>query len=178
MGEEDGQRLSEVVGFDGPDMWVQRRPDIKGGDFVRALVTPRGPFRQGSATLANARDVGLLTILTANAPWETKIPALAVGDLICVGGGFEQPKAAWEVEDDAFRRRVALMRELGVVRYAGIALDPAWRPEAVVAEDARALTPAEVHTAYWRRLTRSSGAPPPACSAFCACGAKRGATNV
>lgn len=77
-------------------------------------------------------------------------------------------------EDAELRRRVALMRELGVLEYAGIRLNPAWRPEPVEAEETRAATPAEVHSEYWRRLTRSSGAPPPACSKWCACGAKRG----
>lgn len=77
-------------------------------------------------------------------------------------------------EDAGLRHRVALMRELGVLEYAGIRLDPSWRPPPGDPEETRAATPAEVHSEYWRRLTRSSGAPPPACSKFCACGAKRG----
>lgn len=75
---------------------------------------------------------------------------------------------------EELRSAVALMRELGVVEWDGVRLDPHWRDDRVDAEDPPKLpTKDEVHAAYWRRVTRSSRSPVPPCSKHCQCGAGR-----
>lgn len=70
------------------------------------------------------------------------------------------------------RAVVALMRELGVLEWRGVRLDPSFvavSPDET--EPASAPTREDVHRAYWRRITRSSRSPLPPCSRQCACGA-------
>jgi MoaA/NifB/PqqE/SkfB family radical SAM enzyme len=75
---------------------------------------------------------------------------------------------------EELRAAVALMRELGVVEWDGVRLDPMWRDERLEeGETVKAPTRDEVHMAYWRRVTRSSRSPVPPCSKHCQCGAWR-----
>ena len=90
------------------------------------------------------------------------------------------------VGEEHLRERVALMRELGVMRWGDILLGPPPPPKEVstprVERDApkaeKTRSPDMVHAKFWAKLTRSSGAKAPPCSAGCACGAGRRSDGI
>lgn len=66
------------------------------------------------------------------------------------------------------------MRELGVLEWDGIRLDPAWRePPPEVRKQEPEPDLGERHERYWRRVVRSSGASVPPCNKHCPCGGWR-----
>lgn len=70
---------------------------------------------------------------------------------------------------ESLRAAVAVMRELGVTRWGDIELGDV-PPPPPDPDETRPETPQARHNKFWRRVTRSSGAPIPECLPGCRCG--------
>lgn len=134
------------------------------GDTITASVC--GRMRHGSATVTHVDRQGeKALLLNSDQPWGFQIPAIAVGDAV-----FASPKQE-PLPPSSLRADVALMRELGVLQWKGIMLDPTWKPASLETEAKHRPAPrSEVHKTYWRKFTRASGAAIPLCSPRCQCG--------
>lgn len=143
---------------------------VGAGDIVTA-VSPIGKPRHGRVmvTSTDGDGVGRIWIYTKR-PWNLHIPAICAGDTAFVSDPLADSLAGAE-QPTGLRADVALMRELGVIKWKGIMLDPTWKPASLETEAKHRPAPrSEVHKTYWRKFTRASGAAIPLCSPRCQCG--------